>query len=96
MSYDWYLLCKNHFECECYSEWSEEVIMEDIFITHHSSIDYASCSKILDNDENIPTYPHNCLHLGAMVEWHVTNARARFLFEKEWEEEKMWKKLTHV
>jgi len=96
MSYNWYELCRDHFECECYSEYGEELIMEDGFITHVSTVEYASCSKILDNDENIPTYPHNCVHLQGMVDWHVTNARAKFLFEKEWAEEQKQKKKEKI
>ena len=82
-------------ECPFFKEWEYTLEISDHGRTYQSTIECAACTKNPEA-ECIDHYPPDCIYLEAIVDYHVTNKRAKALFEKEWEQEKMWDRLERV
>lgn len=87
------LMCKQ-LKCPFYNEGEYTLDIAERGITYYSTIEWAVCNKTPEA-ECISFYPHDCIHLRSMVEFHVGRSIAKEQMEKEFEQDKMWKILAH-
>ena len=86
--------CKS-LECPHYNEWDYTLNISDHGRDYESTIECASCNKNPES-ECVDQYPIDCVYLEALVDYEIRTKLAHAKFEKEWEQKKIWKKLTHV